>query len=203
LDYSGRTVTRFSSITSLKPQHKNRIADQRILAIARAVFLDRDGVLTREKPDYVKSAEELEILPIQLDGLKKTRERGFTLVIITNQSAVNRGLTTHEEMGKIHQKLVTELARRGCILDAVYYCPHRPDEKCNCRKPEPGLIFKAAQDLDIDLSKSWMVGDKAIDAEAGRRAGCRIQLVRTNKGDLDEAIARILNAEEQSLEESA
>lgn len=148
----------------------------------------------------MKSPEELQILPIGLDALKKMRQRGFALVVVTNQSVIGRGLTTHEQMNKIHQKLVSELAFRGCNLDAVYYCPHRPDEKCRCRKPEPGLILKAARDLGIDLSRSWMVGDKEIDIEAARRAGCRAERVATNKADLDQALAKILAIEEASLE---
>ena len=166
------------------------------MAKLRALFLDRDGVLTRERPDYVKSVDELEILPIRLDSLKKIREKGFALVVVTNQSVINRGLTTHEEMSRIHHKLLSELAKRGCKLDAVYYCEHRPDEKCNCRKPEPGLILRAARDLDIDIPSSWMVGDKEIDVEAARRAGCRVERVQTNKGDLEEAIGRILEMEQ-------
>jgi len=82
-------------------------------------------------------------------------------------------------------------------IDAVYYCPHRPDEKCSCRKPEPGLILKASEELDIDVARSWMIGDKDIDLEAASRAGCRGVKVETNKGDLDQALTTILRAEEE------
>ena len=165
------------------------------MARIRAVFLDRDGVLTRERSDYVKSPEELEILPVNLQGLKKTQDLGFRLVIVTNQSVIGRGLTTHEQMARIHEKLVSELARKGCKIEAIYYCAHRPDENCECRKPAPGLILKAAKELNIDVSKSWMIGDKDIDLEAARRAGCRGLRVHTNLGDLDNAVNRILAEE--------
>jgi histidinol-phosphate phosphatase family protein len=165
------------------------------LAKLRAIFLDRDGVLTREKSDYAKSPEELEILPIQPESLKRIREKGFALIVITNQSVIGRGLTTHQQMAKIHEKLLSELAERGCKIDAVYYCPHRPEEKCSCRKPEPGLILKAAEEFDVDISRSWMIGDKDIDLEAASRAGCRGVKVQTNKADLDHAVTLILQVE--------
>src|SRR5260370_33367957 len=154
----------------------------------RAVFLDRDGVLTREKPDYVKTPEELEILPGIEAPLREIQKRGFRIVIITNQSVVGRGLTTHQEMSKINEKLRIELARMGCDIDGIYYCPHRPGDGCNCRKPEPGLILKAANDLGIDTSTSYMIGDKEIDLEAARRAGCRGIRIPTNGGGLEEAV---------------
>ncbi len=170
------------------------------MAKLRAVFLDRDGVLTREKSDYVKSPEELELLPIRPESLRRLREKGFALIVITNQSVIGRGLTTHQQMAKIHEKLLAEFAERGCKIDAVYYCAHRPDEKCSCRKPEPGLILKAAEELDVDVSRSWMIGDKEIDLEAASRAGCRGVKVETNKGDLDQALTMILRAEEEQRE---
>jgi D-glycero-D-manno-heptose 1,7-bisphosphate phosphatase len=162
----------------------------------RAVFLDRDGVLTRERADYVKTPEELEILPGIEEPLREIRKRGFRLVIITNQSVVGRGLTTHLEMSKIHEKLRQELAKMGCDLDGIYYCPHRPDEGCGCRKPAPGLILKAAKELGIDISISYMIGDKEIDVEAARRAGCHGIRVPSNGSGLGEAVRSILFAEE-------
>jgi len=163
---------------------------------SRAVFLDRDGVLTRERTDYVKTPDELEILPGIDAPLREIRERGFRIVIITNQSVIGRGLTTHHEMSKIHEKLRQELSRLGCTIDGIYYCPHRPDEGCSCRKPEPGLILKASGELGINMARSWMIGDKAIDLEAARRAGCRGVRVPTNGSGLKDAVHRIALAEE-------
>ena len=168
------------------------------MPLSRAVFLDRDGVLTRERPDYVKTPDELEILPGIEAPLREIQKRGFQIVIITNQSVVGRGLTTHDEMSRIHEKLRVELARLGCRIDAIYYCPHRPDEGCNCRKPEPGLILKASRELGIDTAKSWMIGDKEMDLEAARRAGCRGIRVPTNGNGLKEAVRSIALAENGS-----
>jgi histidinol-phosphate phosphatase family protein len=168
------------------------------LPLSRAVFLDRDGVLTRERPDYVKTPEELEILAGIEAPLREIKKRGFQIVIITNQSVVGRGLTTHYEMSRIHEKLRAELARLGCKIDGIYYCPHRPDEGCNCRKPEPGLILKASRELGIDTAKSWMIGDKEMDLEAARRAGCRGIRVPTNGNGLKEAVRSIALAEDGS-----
>jgi len=168
------------------------------LPLSRAVFLDRDGVLTRERPDYVKTPDELEILPGIEAPLREIQKRGFQIVIITNQSVVGRGLTTHDEISRIHEKLRVELALLGCRIDAIYYCPHRPDEGCNCRKPEPGLILKASRELGIDTAKSWMIGDKEMDLEAARRAGCRGIRVPTNGNGLKEAVRSIALAENGS-----
>jgi histidinol-phosphate phosphatase family protein len=163
----------------------------------KAVFLDRDGVLTRERPDYVKTPDELEILPGIGPSLRDLRRRGFRLVIVTNQSVVGRGLATDDDMGRIHEKLQSELKQMGCYVDAIYYCPHLPGAGCSCRKPEPGLILRAGKELGIDISSSWMIGDKEIDLEAARRAGCRGVRVETNQGDLQQAVSNILRAEDQ------
>ena len=163
----------------------------------KAVFLDRDGVLTRERTDYVKTPEELEILRGIGPPLRTLRDRGFRLVIVTNQSVVGRGLTTDDEMGRIHEKLKSELKRMGCFVDGIYYCPHLPGEGCGCRKPEPGLILRAAEDLGIDIAASWMIGDKEIDLEAAKRAGCRAIRVQTNVGDLQNAVSSIIQGRER------
>ena len=162
----------------------------------RAVFLDRDGVLTRERSDHVKTPEELEVLPDIASPLRDLRRRGFRLVVVTNQSVVGRGLATDEDMRRIHEKLQLELEQMGCRVDAIYYCPHLPGTGCSCRKPEPGLILRAGKELGIDLSSSWMIGDKEIDLEAAKRAGCRGVRVETNRGDLQQAVSSILGAEE-------
>jgi len=166
--------------------------------LSRAVFLDRDGVLTRERQDYVKTPDELEILPGLQAPLQEIQKRGFRIVIITNQSVIGRGLTNHREMSKIHEKLREGLAQLGCTIDGIYYCPHRPDEGCNCRKPEPGLILKASSDLGIDTAQSWMIGDNEMDLEAARRAGCRGIRVPTNGNGLSEAVRTIMVAEDGS-----
>jgi len=168
------------------------------LPLSRAVFLDRDGVLTRERPDYVKTPKELEVLPNIGGPLREIQKREFRIIIVTNQSVVGRGLTTHLEMSKMHEKLRRELSRLGITIDGIYYCPHRPDEGCDCRKPQPGLILKAATELGIDKKRSWMIGDKEIDLEAARRAGCRGIRIPTNGNGLEEAVRRIALEEDGS-----
>lgn len=168
------------------------------MPLLRAVFLDRDGVLNRERPDFVKSPEELEILPGIEGPLHEIQKLGFRIVIVTNQSVVGRGLTSHYEMSRIHEKLRLELARSGCSIDGIYYCPHRPDEGCDCRKPAPGLILKAARELGIDVERSWMIGDKEMDLEAARRAGCRGIRVATNGEGLEDAVRQIALEEDRS-----
>jgi D-glycero-D-manno-heptose 1,7-bisphosphate phosphatase len=168
------------------------------LPLSRAVFLDRDGVLTRERPDYVKTPEELEILPGIEGPLREIQKRAFRIIIVTNQSVVGRGLTTHLEMTKIHQKLRQELAGFGVTIDGIYYCPHRPEEGCDCRKPQPGLILKASTELGIDTKRSWMIGDKEMDIEAARRAGCRGIRVQTNGDGLKDAVRSIVLAEQET-----
>ena len=165
----------------------------------RAIFLDRDGVLTRERSDYVKTPEELEVLPGIASPLRDLRKRGFRLVIVTNQSVVGRGLATDEDIERIHEKLQLELKQMGCCVDAIYYCPHLPGEGCGCRKPEPGLILRAGKELGIDISSSWMIGDQEIDLEAANRAGCHGVRVETNRGDLQQAVSSILDAEDSRV----
>jgi histidinol-phosphate phosphatase family protein len=167
------------------------------LSLSRAVFLDRDGVLTRERPGYVKVPEELQVLPGIGQALRDLRKMGFRLVVVTNQSVVGRGLASDEQMERIHEKLRSELKQIGSSVDAIYYCPHLPGAGCDCRKPEPGLILKAAKDLGIDVSSSWMIGDKEIDVEAAKRAGCRAVRVKTNAGDLENAVSSIILAEDR------
>lgn len=121
-------------------------------------------------------------------------------MIITNQSAVNRGLTSIDEITKIHEKLESELEKLGCKTDAIYYCPHRPEDQCTCRKPEPGLILAAARDLDIDTARSWMIGDHDSDIEAARRAGCKGIKIPTNEARLAYAVDTILSFEESAKE---
>jgi histidinol-phosphate phosphatase family protein len=165
---------------------------------ARAIFLDRDGVLTRERPDYVKTPDELEILPGIYEPLRQVRQKGYRIIVVTNQSVIGRGLAKHSDMARIHDRLLRDLAIHGCSVDAIYYCPHLPEDHCGCRKPEPGLIIRATNELDIDLKRSWMIGDKDIDLEAARRAGCRGLKVPTNGNGLKDAVHRIALAENDS-----
>ena len=163
-------------------------------ASTETIFLDRDGVLIREKPDYVKAPEEMEILPGVADTLRRLTEERFRLIIVTNQSAVNRGLMTVESLTEIHRVLVQELLANGAKIDGIYFCPHRPEEDCACRKPRPGMLLEAGRDFSVDFENSWMIGDKDSDIEAGLAVGCKVLKVETNMPSaLGKAVSQILN----------
>lgn len=161
--------------------------------LRKAVFLDRDGVINKERSDYVKTVDELVILNDIANSIKKLKDNGFLIVVITNQSSINRGLTTHQHVENIHSAIQGYLKKNGMQIDAFYYCPHRPDEHCNCRKPKPGLLNKAINDLKIDIKSSWMVGDRDSDIEAARAVGCNSIKITSNSG-LNEAVESILNS---------
>ncbi len=149
----------------------------------RAVFLDRDGVINRNRPDYVKAWEEFEFLPGALKALERLAGSPFYIVVVTNQSAVGRGLVSRGDIDGIHTRM--ERAIRGARgrVDAIYYCPHTPADGCDCRKPRPGLLFQAAEKLQLDLAASYLVGDDLSDAEAALAAGVRPVLLRPGCGN--------------------
>lgn len=151
----------------------------------KAVFLDRDGTIN-EEVSYLSEVEQVKILPNSAKAIKLLNEHDFKTIIITNQSGVARGYFTSQMLEDINDHLKNELLREGAVIDAIYYCPHHPDDGCDCRKPASGLIEKAAYDFDIDLTSSYIVGDKLIDLETGERVGCRTVLVLTGYGH-DEA----------------
>lgn len=144
--------------------------------MVRAVFLDRDGTIARNVP-YCSRPEDLELLPGVGEGIRLLNESGFVVVIITNQSGIARGYFTEETLAKIHQKMKDDLAKCGAHIDAIYYCPHHPNDGCDCRKPKPALAFQAAKEHHIDLTQSFFIGDKLQDIEAGHLAGCKAVLI--------------------------
>ena len=158
----------------------------------KTVFVDRDGVINQERSDYVKSISELEIYPNVAKNIKLLKDAGFLVVVITNQSAVNRGIVTHETINQIHNSIQDHLKKYGTFLDGFYYCPHTPDENCNCRKPKSGLLEKAILELNIDLNSSWMIGDSDSDIEAADSVGCKAIKI-SDSFSLDNAVEKILN----------
>jgi D-glycero-D-manno-heptose 1,7-bisphosphate phosphatase len=144
------------------------------------VFLDRDGTLIHER-HYLRKPEDLLLLPRAREALSALREHGFLLVVATNQSGIARGLMTENDVRLVHAALAEALGA-AAALHAIYVCPHGPDDRCACRKPSPGLLLQAASELNIDLERSFMVGDKHSDLLAGERVGCRGVLVRTGYG---------------------
>ena len=157
-----------------------------------AVFVDRDGTLNVEV-GHLSDAAELDLIDGAAEAVRTLREAGYRVVVVTNQSAVARGLLSEAELRDLHARLARRLGAEGAELDGIYYCPHHPTEgsgsyrvECSCRKPKPGLVERAARELDIDLGRSFVVGDKLSDLEAGAAAGCRGVLVRTGYGAEEE-----------------
>lgn len=150
-------------------------SDERVFSGKGAVFLDRDGVINRKMPpnQYVSKIAEFEILPRVIEALKILTDLGFPLIVVTNQRGINRGLMSEEDLIRVHEHMADVFRKNGISLAGVYFCPHDEHERCPCRKPEPGMILRAARDLLPDLTASYMVGDSATDIEAGRRAGLR------------------------------
>ncbi len=192
------------------------IAEPHTTAPRPAVFLDRDGTINVEK-DYLYKVADFAFLPGAVAAVARLKQAGFLVFVVTNQSGVARGYYTLEDVEVLHRHLQAELRRSGTAVDGFYVCPHHPEQGlapwrrvCDCRKGNPGLLLQAAAEHRVDLARSFMVGDKAADIEAGRRAGCTPLLVLTGYGaatsrdlgsdpvtrcsDLAEAAERILQA---------
>lgn len=153
-----------------------------------AFFLDRDGTISHEV-GYINHVSRLELFPWAIDAVERLHEAGFLAVVVTNQSGVARGYFSEDLVREVHAKLQAELARGGVQLDAIYYCPHHPREgqppyrvECECRKPKPGMLHRAAQELGIDLSRSVLVSDKYEDVAMAHGLGLRGVLVLTGYG---------------------
>jgi len=153
----------------------------------RAVFLDRDGTIARDV-HYCRRPEDFKLFKDVPISIKMLNENGYKTVLVTNQSGIARGYFTEDTLARIHQKMIDELAAAGASLDAIYYCPHHPDEGCDCRKPRTALFRQAAKELDIDLGLSYMIGDTEKDIHAGKKTGCKTIQVTTGPKTESEAI---------------
>lgn len=167
----------------------------------KAVFLDRDGTLNRYA-GFITRPEQLELLPGAAEGVRAINRSGYLAIVVTNQPVIARGECSFETLQEIHDKLETELGREGAFLDAIYLCPHHPDRgfegerpeykiDCDCRKPKPGLLLRAAQDFNIDLSGSIMIGDGERDVQAGINAGCAVSHLLKEGETLPEALKEL------------
>ncbi|MGC8867572.1 MAG: HAD-IIIA family hydrolase [Elusimicrobiales bacterium] len=146
-----------------------------------AIFLDRDGVINKDaKGKYITSIKDVKIYPSAVEGLR--RIKGYHLIILTNQSAIGRGMMSFEQSVEINNYIVDTLEKKGVIINAVYFCPHKPNERCICRKPMPGMIKMAMKDFKINIKKSIIVGDKASDIELGENTAIRSVMVLTGQG---------------------
>ncbi len=157
---------------------------------APALFLDRDGTIIREA-GYLQRMEDIEFLPGAVEAIRRINKAGWKCVIISNQSGVGRGYFSEETVRRINTELITLLRQEMAIIDGIYYCPHHPEGsppyniQCNCRKPAPGLVFKAAAELNIDIAASAIIGDKYSDVQTARRLGIPGILVLTGYGQVE------------------
>jgi D-glycero-D-manno-heptose 1,7-bisphosphate phosphatase len=142
-----------------------------------AIFLDRDGVLIKEK-DFLISENEIEFFPETFESLRSINS-DYLKIVVSNQSGVARGYFTSADVRKLNGILSRRLADNGILIDAWYFCPHGPEDDCSCRKPRPGMISEAAEKMNIELSRSWIIGDKTSDIEAGKVSGMKTVLVKT------------------------
>lgn len=166
-----------------------KVSAKNLLNRQRAVFIDRDGTLN-EYVGFLKEIDDFMLIEGVEEAIRKINKLGYLAIVITNQPVIARGDVSLEELELIHNKMETQLGYKGAFLDAIYYCPHHPDKgfdgerieykiECECRKPKPGLLFEAAEEYNIDLGASWMVGDSSRDIEAGKAAGCNVSLINS------------------------
>jgi D-glycero-D-manno-heptose 1,7-bisphosphate phosphatase len=165
-----------------------------------AAFLDRDGTLNVQpaEHEYVASAQEFVWLPGAADGVARLARAGYLIAVVSNQRGVSRGLVTPEALRAIERKIQLDLASLGCDVDAFRYCFHTDEDACECRKPGPGMLTGLAEELEIDLRRSWMIGDSGSDILAGKAAGCRTVLIGRQQGHAapDFVAASLLEASE-------
>ncbi len=164
----------------------------------KAIFLDRDGTINKYV-GFLRNIDDFELLPGTAEAIRQINASGYLAIVITNQPVIARGEVSPEQLEEIHNKMETLLGQEGAYLDAIYYCPHHPDKgfpseipelkiSCDCRKPKPGMLLKAAKDYNIDLSKSWMIGDGKNDILAGISAGCNTGLMDADNRDYGQNI---------------
>lgn len=167
----------------------------------RAVFVDRDGTVVPDR-GYLADVAGVELLPGAGTALRALSRRGFLLVLVTNQSGVGRGYFTLETVAAQHRRIEEFLSGFGVAFDGVEVCPHLPDAECDCRKPRPGMLMRAATRLGVDLATSFMVGDKTSDVEAGRAAGCSTVWIGSGPGsDADFVVSDLAGAAAWILEQ--
>lgn len=148
----------------------------------KLIILDRDGVINHDSPEYIKSPDEWRPIDGSLDAIAKLHQAGYRIYVATNQAGVGRGVFSLESLHDIHETMRAAVKDAGGEIAGIFYCPHHPDENCGCRKPEPGLLLKAAEHAGVDIREQVYVGDSTKDIEAARAAGCRPVLVLTGNG---------------------
>ena len=186
-----------------------RVSGKNLQNKQKAVFIDRDGTINKYV-GFLRDIDEFELLDGVADAIKKINASGYLAIVVTNQPVIARGEVSFEELERIHNKMETLLGKEGAYLDAIYFCPHHPHKgyegerpelkfDCNCRKPKPGMLLKAAQDFNIDLAQSWMIGDGENDIRAGQNAGCRTALIGNETYGQTVTVSSLKNFVEQYL----
>lgn len=198
------TPERYESVC--KDFIEGRIQAKNLKNKQKAIFLDRDGTINKYV-GFLRNINEFELIPGVTEAIRKINISGYLAIVVTNQPVIARGEVSFEELQEIHNKMETLLGDEGAYVDAIYYCPHHPHKGyegerseykvvCDCRKPKPGMLLKAAEDFNVDLSQSWMIGDGENDIEAGSNAGCMTALISLddscNYGSLLEAVTDII-----------
>lgn len=152
-----------------------------------AIFLDRDGTINVEK-EYLYRVDDWEWIPGAIEAIGMFKHAGYRVVVVSNQAGIARGKYGVDEVDSLHDFVQKDLAVSGIAIDAFYYCPHHPDfsSQCVCRKPAPGMLLQASLDLNLDLTRSWMIGDKLIDVKTGDKLGLRSLMVRTGYGSIQQ-----------------
>lgn len=157
----------------------------------KVVFLDRDGVINHDSPHYIKGWDEFEFIPRSIEAIRLLSGNGFKVIVITNQSAVRRGLISPERLDDIHRRMSAAVAASGGRIAEIFFCPHGPDDGCECRKPRPGMLLQAARRHQVRLAEAWMVGDSGRDIACAAAAGCgHTVLVLTGNGERDLRLLR-------------
>ncbi len=148
------------------------------------IFIDRDGVINQNRKEHVLNWSEFQFIEGSKKALALLKQAGYQVVVVTNQATIERGLLTVAQLDQLHRQMANEIEMAGGQVTAVYYCPHRPEANCDCRKPRPGLLLEAASRFQIKLGDSWFIGDHLTDLEAGLAAGCKPILVQTGRGQM-------------------
>jgi len=148
----------------------------------KLIILDRDGVINEDSDEYIKSPEEWHAIPGSLEAIAKLNKAGIKVVIASNQSGIARGFFTEDTLEKIHQKMQAELAKLEGHIDDIFYCPHHPDDNCECRKPKPKMLLDILHKYKIAAQNVLVVGDKLTDIQSAKKIGCDVALVKTGRG---------------------
>jgi D,D-heptose 1,7-bisphosphate phosphatase len=194
------TPERYESVC--KDFVEGRVAAKNLSNKQKAIFLDRDGTINKYV-GFLRDINDFELLPGVSEAIKIINQSGYLAIVVTNQPVIARGEVTVEELADMHNKMETLLGEDGAYVDAIYYCPHHPHKgyegevpelkiDCDCRKPKPGMLIKAAEEFNIDLSMSWMIGDSDNDVLAGKAAGCMTELINVNTAELLDFVNRVI-----------